>query len=56
MRVAGSRSADNPQGYYGKVNARGVPKRYLRRYGPEREAVLILILFILLIVILLYFT
>jgi hypothetical protein len=56
MRVAGSRSEYNPQGFYSKVNARGVPRRYLRRYGREREAVLILILFILLIVILLYFT
>lgn len=56
MRVAGSMPVYNLRGFSGEVNARGLPRRTLRRYGPEREAMLILILFILLIVILLYFS
>ncbi|MFC3748290.1 hypothetical protein [Paenibacillus sp. GCM10012306] len=54
MRVVGSK----PQG---KLQTRavygyGVRRRYSPRYGPPNEAVFILILFLLLIVILLYFT
>lgn len=55
MRVAGSLSGAGSRGYSGKVHARGLQNRY-RRYGPEREAMLIIILFILLIVVLLYFS
>ena len=39
-----------------KVQARSLYKRYPRRYRKTNEAVLILVLFMLLIVVLLYFS
>lgn len=48
-------SGADPRGFSGKVHARGLQVKDLR-YGLEREAVLIMVLFILLIVVLLYFT
>ncbi|MNO04114.1 hypothetical protein D3C81_2250290 [compost metagenome] len=56
MRVAGSLPGARAQGFSRSVHARGMQRRYRRRYGLESEAVLILVLFMLLIVVLLFFS
>ncbi|WP_178382279.1 hypothetical protein [Paenibacillus sp. P3E] len=56
MRVAGSMPRARAMGFSGRVSNRGIRRRGGLRYIAEREAVLILILFVLLIVLLLYFT
>ncbi|WP_342423898.1 hypothetical protein [Paenibacillus sp. FSL E2-0178] len=56
MWLSGSVAAAGNRGVPRKVQARGLHKRYPRRYRRDNEAVLILVLFMLLIVVLLYFS
>ncbi|WP_178382783.1 hypothetical protein [Paenibacillus sp. P46E] len=56
MRMAGSMPQARAMGLSRRVSSRGIRRRGGLRYIAEREAVLILILFLLLIFVLLYFT
>ncbi|MEK5494865.1 hypothetical protein MKZ24_29620 [Paenibacillus sp. FSL R7-0297] len=56
MWLSGSVAAAGNRGVSRKVQARGLHKRYPRRYRRDNETVLILVLFLLLIVVLFYFS